>query len=183
MHSQPTHFKIEATTHPMLEMDQVVDLVEICQTMVSPKEIWGDKCQVTKVKEDLVDLVVPAGPGGPGGDGQMGGPGGDYQMGGPGGEGQNIGATVPPEDGENIGDPNIPPDTINETVKRWSHLNQWRWEVQMAVSKNQRKNHQPSSSMHKAKTVVPFTKMLMVHVLSAPIGTNPTMVLWEIPKV
>lgn len=30
--------------------------------------------------------------------------------------GQNIGAAVPPEDGQNIGDPNIPPDTINQTV-------------------------------------------------------------------
>ena len=30
--------------------------------------------------------------------------------------GQNIGAAIPPEDGENIGDPNIPPDTINQTI-------------------------------------------------------------------
>ena len=52
------------------------------------------------------------GQGGPGGgEGQMGGPGGDVPN-----NGQNIGAAVPPEDGENIGDPNIPPDTINETV-------------------------------------------------------------------
>ena len=48
-----------------------------------------------------------------GGDGQMGGPGGDENA--P-NNGQNIGAAVPPEDGENIGDPNIPPDTINQTV-------------------------------------------------------------------
>ena len=48
-----------------------------------------------------------------GADGQMGGPGGDENA--P-NNGQNIGAAVPPEDGENIGDPNIPPDTINQTV-------------------------------------------------------------------
>ena len=30
--------------------------------------------------------------------------------------GENIGAAVPPEDGQNIGDPNVPPDTINQTV-------------------------------------------------------------------
>ena len=49
--------------------------------------------------------------GGP--DGQTGGPDGGANA--P-NNGQNIGAAVPPEDGENIGDPNIPPDTINQTV-------------------------------------------------------------------
>ena len=129
------------------------------------------------------------GQGGPGGEGQMGGPGGpaggpggpggEGQMGVPGGEGQNIGAAVPPEDGENIGDPNIPPDTINETIGKDGQTppQPMDVEVQTVVSKNQRKNHRPSSSMHKATTVVPFTKM-MAHALSVRIGINPTMVQW-----
>ena len=48
-----------------------------------------------------------------GSEGQMGGPGADVNA--P-NNGENIGAAVPPEDGDNIGDPNIPPDTINQTV-------------------------------------------------------------------
>ena len=53
----------------------------------------------------------PEGQGNP--EGQMDGPGGDMNA--P-NNGENIGAAVPPEDGDNIGDPNIPPDTINQTA-------------------------------------------------------------------
>ena len=55
--------------------------------------------------------------------------------------GQNIGAAVPPEDGENIGDPNIPPDTINQTVGKDGKTPPQPMEMGNAegVNKNQRK--------------------------------------------
>lgn len=58
---------------------------------------------------------APGTQGGPEGQNPNQDPGQADNMNGP-NNGQNIGAAVPPEDGQNIGDPNIPPDTINQTV-------------------------------------------------------------------